>query len=120
MIPVLFNLYFAVVLERFHELLSCLHPESGVGLHVNISGKLFSRSTRHLRIPNDRISDLEYAGDGMLCDLTQDMASLELSTFNVIATEFGLSVNFRKTNFWLRAIISFLVIVIIFSAWLDG
>ena len=98
MAPVLFNLYFAIVLERFHELLSRLHPESGVGLHVNINGNLFPRSTRHSQIPNDRISDLEYADDGMLCKSTRDMAALALSTFNVAATEFGFSVNFKKTK----------------------
>ena len=97
--PVLFDLYFAVVLERFHELLSRLHPESGVGLHVNINGNLFPRSTRHSQIPNDRIIDLECADDGMLCESTRDMAALALSTFDVAGTEFGLSVNFKKTKF---------------------
>ena len=78
-------------------LLSRLHSESGVGLHVNINGNLFPRSTRHTQIPNNRISDLEYADDGMLCESTRDMAALALSTFDVAATEFGLSVNFKKS-----------------------
>ena len=100
MARVLFNLYFAVVLERFHELLSRLPPESCVGLHVNIDWNLFPRSTCHFRIPNDRISDLEYAVDGMLCESMRDMTALALSPFYVAATKFGLSVNFKKTFFF--------------------
>ena len=40
--PVLLNLYFAVVLERFHELLSRLQPKSGVGLHVKYQREFVS------------------------------------------------------------------------------
>ena len=66
MAPVLFNLYVAFVLETFLKLLSRLHLKSGVGLHVNINWNLLPPSTRYSRIPNDRISDLEYTDDGML------------------------------------------------------
>ena len=66
MAPVLFNLYVTVVLGAFLELLSRLHPESGVGLHVIINLNLLPPSTRYSRISNDRISDLEYTDDGML------------------------------------------------------
>ena len=66
MAPVLFNVYVAFVLETFLELLSRLHLKSGVGLHVNINWNLLPPSTRYSRIPNDRISDLEYTDDGML------------------------------------------------------
>ena len=65
----------------------------------NINGNLFPRSTRHSQISNDCISDLEYTDDGMLCESTRDMAALALSTFDVAATKFGLSVNFKKTKF---------------------
>ena len=54
---------------------------------------------RYSRIPNDRISDLEHADDGMLCESMRDMAALALCTFDVAATEFGSSVNFKKTKF---------------------
>ena len=33
------------------------------------------------------------------CESTRDMSVLALSTFHVAATEFGLSVNFKKTKF---------------------
>ena len=65
MAPVLFNLYVAVVLETFLELLSRLHLESGVELHVNINWNLLPPSTRYLGIPNDGISDLD-TNNGML------------------------------------------------------
>ena len=41
---------------------------------------------------------VEYAGDGILCESMRDMAALALSTFDVAAIEFGLSVNFKKTK----------------------
>ena len=66
MASVLFNLHVAVVLETSLELLYRFHLESGVGLHVNIKSNLLPPSTRYSRIPNDRISDLEYADDGIL------------------------------------------------------
>ena len=66
MAPVLFNLNVAAVLETFLEFLSRLHLESGVGLHVNINWNLLPPSTHYSRIPNDRISHLEYTDDGML------------------------------------------------------
>ena len=66
MAPVLFNLYVAVVLGTFLELLSRLHLESGVRLHVIINWNLIPPSTRYSRIPNDRTSDLEYTDDTMI------------------------------------------------------
>ena len=33
------------------------------------------------------------------CESTWDMSVLALSTFHVAATEFGLSINFKKTKF---------------------
>ena len=67
MAPVLFNLNVAAVLETFLEFLSRLRLESGVGLHVNTNWNLLPPSTRYSRIPNDRISHLQYTDDdGML------------------------------------------------------
>ena len=98
MAPVLFNLYFAVVLEQWRIRLAAQSPEYGVKICCN-EKSLFPRNTRLVRTPTHTISDLEYADDGLFFASTPDSMAVALQVFHSVTTDFGLSINFTKTKF---------------------
>lgn len=96
MAPVLFNLFFALVFEKWREEMADQCPDHGVSLRFKV-GDLFNRPrTQHQQFS---ASDLEFADDAVIVTLTHSTAQTALSVFVSVATSFGLSVNFVKTKF---------------------
>ena len=82
MAPVLFDLYFTVVLQRYHDLMAL---PSGIELCVTINCNLFPRPSRRAAAPNDSISDLEYADDAMFCESSREASTLAMTAFDTAA-----------------------------------
>ena len=49
--PVLFNLYFALVFEKWRREVQHRHPDAGIDLRFNINGNLFEQCSIRLRVP---------------------------------------------------------------------
>lgn len=94
MAPVLFNLFLALVVEKWHmekEQSGC-----GVDFNFNINGNLFNRP--RAKHQQNSVSNLEFADDAVLFALSRIGAQSSLTTFHAVASSFGLSVNFMKTK----------------------
>ena len=100
MAPILFNLYFGVVVQAWLCTLQSAEMSVGVSIHSHINGDLFSCAKRRQR---DRVfsnlSDFEFADDAVLISQCRDSAVWAVSTFCEVASKFGLSVNCAKTKF---------------------
>ena len=95
--PVLFNLFFMLVLEKWHAEMDKLDPDHGVSFRFNINGNLFNGPrTSHQSKSTD---DLEFADDAILISTSRASTHTALTTFAAVATSFGLTVNFIKTKF---------------------
>lgn len=96
MAPVLFNLLFSLVVEKWRQEMDVADGDHKVWFNFNSNGKLFNRPrTAHKQ---DAASDLEFADDAILITPSQQSAHLALTTFVAVAKSFGLSVNFSKTK----------------------
>ena len=95
--PVLFNLYFALVLERWRAAIRHRCPEEQFQFLFNMSGRLYPRARS--RSTEASCSDLEFADDAGLVTTSRASAQLALELFHSVSSEFGLSVNFAKTKF---------------------
>ena len=97
MAPVLFNLYFGVVLERWAQVMQDSDHPPGIPIQFSINGNLFSKPARQSTAAI--INDIEYADDAVL--LAEDRPGAEkcLETFCTVASSFGLCVNAAKTKF---------------------
>ena len=98
MAPVLFNLYFGVVVQAWLQRLQFLNIPVGVTIQSYINGNLFSRTRRNVGQSN-RVSDFEFADDAVLLATDRELAIRALSCFYEVASEFGLTVNCAKTKF---------------------
>ena len=113
-----FNLY---VLETFLKLLSRLHLESSVGMHVNINWNLLPPSTRYSPISNDRISDLEYTGDWhAFVNRRRTCLSLPCLHSMLLPLNLVYQSTLWKPSYWLRTMVLFLLAVIILWSWFGG
>ena len=94
--PVLFNLYFSLVLEKWLAAMQVMDCD-GVPLKVNINGHLFNgpRSQHHILT----LTDLEFADDAVLIALERTSAQVALTTFDDVCSQFGLCVSIPKTKF---------------------
>ena len=97
MSPVLFNLFFALVFERWQCEMAEQCPGSELQFRYNINGNLFNR----LRIRHDvgAFASAEFADDAALVVPSHHVAQQAITIFNTVATQFGLIVNFAKTKF---------------------
>ena len=96
MAPVLFNLFFSLVLEKWHQEMARVGGPDGIAFHYNLNGNLFNRPcSRH---QHGSLSDLEFADDAVLFALSWQRAQLALVVFHSVATSFGLTVSFIKTK----------------------
>ena len=87
MAPVLFNLFFALVLERWQAEVAQSCP--GVYFKFNINGNLFNKPrTKH---HCSSVSDFEFADDAILVALSHQTSELALNGFTRVAADFGLS-----------------------------
>ena len=99
MAPVLFNLYFGLVIERWRSLLMERGIESGVDFSFTIDGQLFPRVTRrHPHSESGHADDFEFADDAVLLATTRNAADQSLSAFCEVASSLGLTVSMTKTK----------------------
>ena len=96
MAPMLFNLFFSLVLETWRSKMEELCPGHSVSFRFNINGNLFNRSRTSCKTSS--APDLELADDAVLITPSREAAQIALSTFADVAASFGLSVNFSKTK----------------------
>ena len=96
MAPVLFNLFFELVLETWRMEMDRAHPHHQVEFRYSINGNLFNGPRSSCQ--DSSAPDLEFADDALLITPSRTVAHLALSTFAAVATSFGLSVNFVKTK----------------------
>ena len=96
MAPVLFNLFFELVLETWRMEMDRAHPRHQVEFRYSINGNLFNGPRSSCQ--DSSAPDLEFADDALLITPSRTVAHLALSTFAAVATSFGLSVNFVKTK----------------------
>ena len=96
--PVLFNLYFVLVFEKWHSEVQRQHPDAGIDFRFNINDNLFNNSrTCHQR---SAALDVEFADDAALMVPSREVAKWALEFFHSVASAyFGLTVNFAKTKF---------------------
>lgn len=100
MSPVLFNLFFAVVLDRWRTVMGQSCPEDEFFFNFNIlDGNLFHRPASRRRASHATLPDLEFADDAMLITLSRRSAQLAVTTFSSVASSFGLTMNPLKTEF---------------------
>ena len=97
MAPVLFNLFFGLVVERWSAVLLERDIEAGVAFRHMI-GALFPRSVR--RTVPGAISDIEYADDAVLFASTRLAAERCTAAFSEVSSSFGLCVSVAKTQFF--------------------
>ena len=96
MAPVLFNLFFALVLETWRAEMARDYPNHDVSFKFNINGNLYnSPRTSHQAAATQ---DFEFADDAVLITPSHRAANVALATFARVATSFGLTVNFQKTK----------------------
>ena len=85
--PVLFNLYFSLVMEKWRDDMD----SDGIIFHHNINGNLFNRPRSKHAVTS--ILDLEFADDAVLFSLAWESAQTALRCFVSVASSFGLNVN---------------------------
>ena len=94
--PVLFNFYFALVLERWRAALRQQCPAEQFHFLYNMSGRLYPRArTQSTKAP---CSELEFADDAGLIATSHASAQVALELFHTVSSAFGISVNFAKTK----------------------
>ena len=93
--PTLFNLYAAVVAERWKEE---LEGKQGVGLlmEYKLDEKLFRRYTKNSE--RVRLDECQFADDAALLAATREGAEVAMGTYARVATSFGLTVSYSKTK----------------------
>ena len=96
MAPVLFNLFFALVLEKWNAEMAQAFPNHGVAFHFNVNGNLYNRPRTVHRTSST--TDLEFADDVVLITPTHSLAQASLSMFASVAASVGLYVNFTETK----------------------
>ncbi len=97
MSPVLFNLFFELVLERFRSEMERVCPDHKVEFKFKINGNLYNGPRATQTLPSE-VPDLEFADDAVLIVPSHNVAQLALATFAATASSFGLAVNFAKTK----------------------
>ena len=95
--PVLFNLFFALVLEKWHDYMATACSEHEIDFKFNANGNLFNGPRTGSQ--SSSVSDLEFADDAVLATLSRRSAEIAIRTFASVAASFGLTVNFTKTKF---------------------
>ena len=93
--PTLFNLYLAVVIERWQDRVKD-HPGIGVNLQYKFDGKLFRRYTRNAS--EKRVLECLFADDGALLATSREGAEKAVQEFQEVCKSFGLTVNIAKTK----------------------
>ena len=96
MAPVLFNLFFGVVMMCWRDAMRQASTDSGISLSYNINGQLYSRAKGTLQV---QLHDFEFADDAVLLSMSRAEAEQSLQTFHRVASSFGLSVSSSKTQF---------------------
>ncbi|XP_065197221.1 uncharacterized protein LOC135828726 [Sycon ciliatum] len=98
MAPLLFNLYFGLVLEAWRSAIAAAGV-NGVSLISSIhgSGNLFPKRTRQTGTTS--VNDLEFADDAALLAPSRESAQLALELFSNVASSFGLTLSTAKTKF---------------------
>ena len=87
--PVLFNLYFALLLERWRAVLQQQCPAEQFHFLYNMSGRLYPRArTQSTKAP---CSDLEFADDAGLSATSRASAQMSLELFHTVSSAFGLT-----------------------------
>ena len=94
--PVLFNLYFSLVIARWRCVLQDCPEFQAVTLQYKRSGKLFEKSRRGWE-SRDWL-DLEFADDAVLFAPSRSTALFALESFFSVAADFGLTVSAAKTK----------------------
>ena len=95
-VPVLFNLFFSLVLEKWLATMQSLSCD-GVSLKFNINGRLFNGPrARHQILA---LTNLEFVDDAVLIALERTSAQTALTTFDDVCVQFGLSISIPKTKF---------------------
>ena len=100
MAPVLFNLFFGLVVQRWQVALQEHSVVGGVDMCYRINGDLFPRVTRQVYSQTASVLDFEFADDAVLFASSRRAAELSLECFWHVASSFGLSVNAAKTEFF--------------------
>ena len=96
MVPVLFNLFFSLVVEKWHQEMVCVGGPNVIAFQYNLNGNLFNRPrSRH---QCGSLSNLEFADDAVLFALSWQRVQLALEVFHSVATSFNLTVSFTKTK----------------------
>ena len=80
MAPVLFNLYFAVVMERWTAVMQ-ESGRSGIKFRYKINGDLFPRDSRKADMSDGHTHDLEYGDYAVLLSDCRDDAEFDLESF---------------------------------------
>ena len=97
---VLFNLYFALVFEKWRSEVQRRHPDLGIDFRFNINGNLFNNSrTCHQHSAALDVEFADDADDAALMVASREVAESALEFFHSVASAYGLTVNFAKTKF---------------------
>ena len=94
--PVLFNLYFGLMFEKWHQEMRCLCPSGQFSFRYNLDGNLYHKPRSEYQ--STTMPDLEFADDAAFVTSTRECAQVALSVFNDGATSFRLTINFSKTK----------------------
>ena len=94
--PVLFNLYFSSVIEKWLTDMKATSSDEVI-LKFNVDGRLFhGPRSRHLTMS---MADLEFADDAVLIALNRTSAQTALTTFDNVCCQFGMIVSASKAKF---------------------
>ena len=94
--PVLFNLYFSLVIEKWLTDMKATSCDEVI-LKFNVDGRLFhGPRSRHQTMS---MTDLEFADDTVLIALNRTSAQTALTTFDNVCCQFGMTVSAPKTKF---------------------
>ena len=89
MSPVLFNLFFSLVLEKWRMEMDQLYPNHGVTFRFNANGNLFNRPRTASKTSS--AANPELADDAVLITSSFEAARIALSTFAAVAASFSLT-----------------------------
>ena len=92
--PVLFNLYFAVVMDAWRSTCKC----AGIPVSYKIGRKLVGDRTAKSRLSQCTITESQFADDAALYTHSVTDMDAAAALFVTVATQFGLTVSFGKTK----------------------
>ena len=94
--PVLFNLYFGLVFEKWHQEMRRLCPSGRFSFRCNINGNLYHKPRFLYQSTN--MLDLEFAGAAAFMTSTRECAQVAFSVFNDLLLPLGLPSTSPKLN----------------------